>query len=340
MVAAAADPGTEASPRRWTSNRQALALLLRTWRGRRGQGVGCARERLAAGLEVDCYEPRTPRARTFILLYGLDLAGERDARLVRFAHALAAGGYRVLVPALPGLKAYRLDCGDVAAIQHVVAHVAKAYGGSNVIVGFSAGGCLALTAACAPETVPGLNLLFLFSPPFDLPALWAALVRAPLRPPQREAEWDHFIWRQAVLAYHQQEGLRLDAAEREALLALLESYCEAPAAARKRAFYEQVLAPRGPLPLPSHVTSPEELAQLSPRGRLGDVRCRVVILHDAHDPLVPPAEGERIAAALRARKGPAPRLLVTPLLAHVNPRAMWRLRDVFSIVDMLGELFR
>jgi hypothetical protein len=66
-----------------------------------------------------------------------------------------------------------------------------------------------------------------------------------------------------------------------------------------------------------------------------------MVFHDPHDPLIPPSEARRLYEELKSRGPDArQRLLITPLLSHVNARATWRLMDVFPLLGMIGELFQ
>jgi hypothetical protein len=87
---------------------------------------------------------------------------------------------------------------------------------------------------------------------------------------------------------------------------------------------------------------PDEAAALrlcSPDGRLASFPCRVDILHDPADTLVPPGDSQRILSELGATSDLGHRLLVTPLISHVTPRYSLRLGEIVQVLDMFADLY-
>ncbi|HMR79738.1 MAG TPA: hypothetical protein PKD61_31740, partial [Polyangiaceae bacterium] len=78
-----------------------------------------------------------------------------------------------------------------------------------------------------------------------------------------------------------------------------------------------------------------ELAQLSPKGRMGDIRPPVYLLHGAHDNVIPPSETEWAERELQGARHSA---LVTPLLGHVEvePSAQWL--DQVALVSFMARM--
>ncbi|MFH0899713.1 MAG: phosphatase PAP2 family protein [Pseudomonadota bacterium] len=96
-----------------------FSLILARFVRRRSAEIAVSRRRSPAGTEYDLYELPSSRL-TVVVVHGMCPRGERDERLVPFARSLAAAGCRVVAPALPGLKDYRVERVDVEALVDVV----------------------------------------------------------------------------------------------------------------------------------------------------------------------------------------------------------------------------
>lgn len=318
-------------------------LLLRNTRPRPGGQENAqiveSRRSTVQGIEYDLYEPQSPPKKTFIMMAGLTLLGERDPRLVNFARSFAESGFRVAAPALPGLKTFRYEVDDLTAMIDLVTALNSRYGGAIGITAFSAGAGLALTVATDPTLAGIVDPLLLFGPYYSLPELWHTIVDRPSHTPASDDEWNHYIWIQLVLAFRVLDSLDLDQSEKSELIDLLENYCWEPSLERKKLFYEQTL--KGQSAIHDQTLDDQALQELSPCGKLGKLTSRVLILHDSHDPAIPPQHSKRIYDELCLRGIPgAQKLLVTPLLSHVTARAAWRVFDLFPILGIIGEIFR
>jgi len=294
----------------------------------------------ARGTGYDLYEPNSTSNRTLLLVYGMTLAGEKEIRLVHFARVLASSGFQVIVPCLPGLKGYTFDLFDLERLADLIASVGKEKNGHLGIVGFSAGGSMSLVVASRAELTDLIDVLLLFSPFSSLPDAWENVRFKALAEPIEDAEWDHFIWCTCVLAYIQRNQLHFQGREQAELEDLLRNYCTGISAEEKRAFYNKVLRNRD---INSDVLkdlAPQVWDGFSPRGKLASLKGRVMILHDPHDPWAPPWHSEEIMVELQQRGKPnAQKCLVSPLISHVTPRYLFRLNDIFYVIDMISELY-
>jgi pimeloyl-ACP methyl ester carboxylesterase len=292
-----------------------------------------------AGTAFDIYEPAGVPAGSYLLIYGLDLAGEKDPRLVRFAYACGAAGLRSAIPALPGLKSYRFDPGDLEALADLVNHLRQRTACPIGMIGFSAGGSIALLAACDERIAGWVDPLLLFSPYYSLDDLWITHNESPPWQPASPRDWEHYIWTQLVLAYLSAGRSGFSPEEREGLFDMLSRYCNEPIEC-KLDFYRRVLQGR-PIPGLKDITvEPEILERFALRGKLNRVKGRVIILHDPADYLIPPEHSHMIHAELQQRgMAGSQRLLVTPLISHVTPHYAFRWREMIEIIDMFGELF-
>jgi len=83
---------------------------------RLAQGVASGSVSRAIGEAGDLYASDEPARAGIVLLPGVSPAGKDDVRLVRFAEALAASGFRVFVPELAGLRELRVSASDAHAL--------------------------------------------------------------------------------------------------------------------------------------------------------------------------------------------------------------------------------
>jgi pimeloyl-ACP methyl ester carboxylesterase len=274
------------------------------------------------------------------MVYGFTMAGEKELRLVRFAQSFASFGFRVVVPDLPGLKSLDLVAGDLEMLISMIPYLHCDSARSIGLVGFSVGGGIALTAAANPNLWDKVDPILLFGPHYSLPDLWTGLWQVEGRFPETEDEWDDFIWRQLTLAYRQRRVLGFNDAEETEIVDLLRTYCSKPLMKHKREVYERLVRPHGLLTTRCEKVDLDILECLSPRGKLGMLKSKVLILHDSHDSLIPPSQSQYMLIELKNRSLPhSERLVITPLLSHVNPHAMLNLPDLLAILDVVGELF-
>lgn len=325
--------------RRLRNSLRAGKLLLRTLVSEPRGGKIIADQKTLQGTAYDVYEPSGPTLGTHIMVYGLDYAGEKDPRLVRFARAYVDSGLRVAIPKLPGLKSFAFEIGDMERVGDLISTLHRQYGSPIRITTFSAGAGIALAALSEYALDEEVDLLLMFTPYYSLPELWASLSSTKSSAPINEREWDHFLFGQMALAYRIIESLGLTAAEREEFLNLLEKYC-VTSLSEKVEFYDRVLSGKE-IPEFGDLSPDEEtLEQLSPAGKLSSVSTRVLIIHDPEDLVLPPEHSRHIILELSQRRvSRGERLLVTPLISHVSPRVTLRVFDLLVILDMMGELY-
>lgn len=283
--------------------------------------------------------PARPRRRGLVVVQGMSLAGERDPRLVRLARSFAAAGFSVAAPALPGLKSCREDVRDLSSVQEAVAALRAACGGPVGVVAFSFGAGVALTAVADGSMRGTADPILLMGPYHSLEDLWRSWPDRESEP-RTDAEWDDFIYIRMALAWRMRDDLPLSPSERERLGEILLGYCDAPAVETKRGFYREVLRRPEIRSGLRRAPDPETLRALSPCGKLSRLRSRVMIVHDLHDGTIPCSHSEKIFAELKARRPVGEqRLLVTPILSHVEARSLWRIDHAIRIADMFGEFW-
>jgi pimeloyl-ACP methyl ester carboxylesterase len=309
--------------------------------GDRNPRVRECRLRTGTGMEYDLYEPVRTAIRTVMAISGLTLKGEREDRLVNFCRALAESGVRVAAPALPAMKTFCFEESDLGIIIALIRELHEQEAAGISLIGFSVGGGLALAAAAAEEAKDAVDLAVVFGAHYDLGPVWQDLVRKHRGgPPTDDPDWENYIWLRMIMAYRRLSSLDLKEAEREEMTVLLGSYCDLPIATKKE-YFERVMKSRRELTELAGFEIASVLAWISPRGRLLDLKAAVMVFHDPQDLLVPAGEARRLYEELKSRGPDArQRLLITPLLSHVNARATRRVMDVFPLLGMMGELFR
>lgn len=292
----------------------------------------------ARGNAYELYQPKGGAWKTIVPVYGMGLPGERDPRLNKFVQACLETNLRVVVPDLPGMKAYRLETGDLDRLIDVLQFIRTQHREEITIVAFSAGASISLSACAAPSLADQIKSALLFSPLYDIREVWQTLHRQEIDRSSHK-NWDNALWTQYVIAYRNRDRLGLSDDEKAIITNTLRYYDIAITDREKREFYERVIAPMRLQDKRDLLMEEDAFEILSPRGKLDRVRARIAILHDATDTVVPPSHSERILAELRERENGQQRLLITNLLAHVTVQGGANLVAVFKLIDMLGEVF-
>lgn len=313
-----------------------LLRLQRSWQNSEpSPKVTEDRRSLSTGVEYDLYEPRVVPAGNFIALHGLTVRGERDPRLVHFARSIAISGFRVVVPALPGLKRCSEDRGDVDAVISLVQAMRSELDRPVRIVGFSFGASVGLVAAADERIRSTVGPLLLFGAPYRVDEIWESAVRQRGDPHSEEDD----LYIKLVLAHRDPEAYSLTEDECELLESLLASFCTDPVLERQRTFVDNVIVPREPAfyrpPCNSELTR-----FLSPAGNIVGIGADVLLLHDPDDSIVPPSHSQRIFEELATRQNAARQwLLITPIIAHVAKGSFRHALDVIKAVEMFARLF-
>jgi pimeloyl-ACP methyl ester carboxylesterase len=81
-----------------------------------------------------------------------------------------------------------------------------------------------------------------------------------------------------------------------------------------------------------------EIAALSPRGQMADLRVPVFILHGSTDNVIPAAESLWLAGEVPSRELRA--VLITPTFSHVDPQQKVTWLDEMRLVHFVGGIFR
>lgn len=292
----------------------------------------------ADGTQLELYEPSTKALGTVLLIYGMNMLGEKDPRLVSMAQSCVATGLRVAVPVLKGLKSLTLDASDLSAVRESIRFLYNKFNEPVRIVAFSTGGSMALRLTTEHELAPFVSIITLISPVYDPRETWTRIDRLARMPIQNLENADNQIWLSYVTAYRNVRRLGFTDDEKNLIADHLRRYSVGLTKEEKIAFFQSIIQKRPP--------GNEELLMeydafevISPLGKLAGTNTRVLIIHDANDWLVPPAQSKQLANELGQRVSLNHRLLITPVLSHVNIEHLYYVFDILQIIDFLGELY-
>lgn len=295
-------------------------------------------------IEADVYRPARPWA-TVVVLHGLALRGHRDPRLTAIGRALCAAGVCAIAPRIDTLARLRLLPPASDTIAAVLRHVRdRGELGAPARIGVfgpSYAGSQALVAASEPDLQLAVSSLALIGPYADARELMLHVLHDEGSDPYgRLILIRHFLEvagdltpgvARAIDADLRDQGLgedptlpavlaEIDDVDRAAYLALRDDV-----EARER-LSARILA--------GHAA---EVDALSITGALPAVRAPVMLLHGAHDPVIPSSESARIHREVGGRS----RIVTTALLDHGNVTAQGRaLLDLPRVIDGFRWWFR
>jgi dienelactone hydrolase len=291
--------------------------------------------------------------RGLVVVHGIHHEGMHEHRMVPFARELARAGLVVLTPELADLADYRITRQGVTAIRDAALYlgarrdlVADARVG---VLGFSFGGGLSLVAAADLALADRLAFVASVGGHHDLSRVLRFLISNEIETPEGTEHRQAHDYGLMVLLYGAVDRFA-PAVDREPLREALRASLhgereQARAAAVRLATDEgrrlwrlaaaqqlQTLAPE----LEAVVRDRgEELAALSPRGRLRSLGVPVYLLHGSGDTVIPPSETEWAARELAGAEHLA---LVSPLLEHVEVNRAAGLADKLALVQFIARL--
>ncbi|MBX3249115.1 MAG: alpha/beta hydrolase [Myxococcales bacterium] len=260
-----------------------------------------------------------------VLVHGAHEEGIDEPRLVRLAEVLAAEGFGVRTPELPGLVALRLEPSDLDALRRSSPPGAAAFG-------VSVGGTYALRVAAEAPSV--FSSLLVLGAPADLERTARAhLVDVEPRGQPRTVV-DPRGQPRTVVDPRGQPRTVVDPRGQPRTV-VDPSGRPRTAVARAHPYAHQVFATAlgGVLDEASLAAARTRLARLSPEHHLAAIELPVFVLHGADDPLVPTAEADALASAL-----PRAKCWVSPLLGHAETREVG-LAERLALARFFAEAF-
>lgn len=292
-------------------------------------------------------------APALVVLHGVHHLGIDEPRLENFATAMAACGVEVLTPELPDIKDYQVGASSVATIGESAEWLTQADGGRSVgIIGLSFSGGLSLVAAAEPMYQQDIRFVLAVGSQDEMSRVAAYYETGEdERPDGTEETLAPHEYGPLVLEY-EHVGEFVPAGDVAAIRAVLRAHLyEDPGAERvalAKLTVTQAIEAKGLMDtsLPATRTALEraderhadDMAAVSPHGRLATLKTPVYLLHGAGDNIIPSAETEWMASELPRKSLKA--VLISPVLSHLNldgagPTVVDQLRLVHFFAEVL-----
>jgi dienelactone hydrolase len=299
------------------------------------------------------YTPlHSKNAPAIVVLHGVHHLGIDEPRLENFATAMAACGVRVLTPELPDIKDYQVGANSIATIGESAEWLTREDSGRPVgVMGLSFSGGLSLLAATDPKYQQNIRFVMAVGSQDEMSRVATYYETGEdVRPNGTEEtlapheygplvlEYEHvgeFVPAQdvapirAVLRAHLYEDpiaehaalRRLSTAQTAEAKALMDTTLPATRTALERADERHA----------------EDMAAVSPHGRLATLKTPVYLLHGAGDNIIPSAETEWMASELPKRSLKAE--LISPVLSHLDlDGAAPTMTDQLRLVHFFAEV--
>jgi dienelactone hydrolase len=288
-----------------------------------------------------------------VVAHGVHYRGIDERRLVPFARELARAGRIVLTPELSELADYRLTRKGVSVIEDATLYLGDRRDLVDEqrvgVMGFSFAGGLALVAASGERLRGRVEYVTSVGGHHDLRRVLGFLLRDRIETPAGVRHRAAHEYGLVVLVYGYLDHF-VPAVDEEAVAEAFRHWLHEDrplsheAAARittadGKALFERLtqsrlreLAPEIERVLLSHAG---EFAELSPRGKLARVGVPVYLLHGSRDSVIPASESEWAALEL---DGAPHRVLVSPLLEHVELGRDVSLQDGFALLEFMAEI--
>jgi pimeloyl-ACP methyl ester carboxylesterase len=285
-----------------------------------------------AGETGDLYRPPQGARAALLLVPGAAETGKDDPRLVSFARGIAAHGFLVLVPDLPGPKALRVGHEDIGEIADAAACLLSLPHGAGPlgIAAISYGVGPAILAALEPRVSERIGFLVSLGGYYDATSVltffttgyWRKEAGAPWQPgrPNAYGKWVFVLANASRLdSYPDRERLEAIARQKLANLDADVSGLEESLGPQGRVVMA-LLDNRDPLrvpaliaTLPQRIQAEIEALDLADKD-LSGLHAQVLLIHGRDDAIVPYSESIALAKAL----GPRAHLYLLDRLAHAS----------------------
>jgi len=288
-----------------------------------------------------------------VAIHGIHHLGMEEPRLMSFARAVAASGLAVLTPHIDSLADYHVDRDSIPQIGESAVWLDNRLSDHGVTVtGISFAGGLSLLAAIDPKYAPHMRALVLMGAYDDLARVSRFLATSQQELPDGriEAHAAHDYGASVFVYAHLNQFFPAgDLAM--AHDALREWLWEEPEKAKpfierlspaSQATMDALLARRieevRPQILNAIHTDEVELAKISPRGHMENLRVPVYILHGAEDNIIPPAESLWLAQDIPHAE--VRDVLITGAFSHVDPEKNASVTEELKLVHFIGNVLR
>ncbi len=284
-----------------------------------------------------------------VVVHGMHELGIDEPRLVRFARSLAASGFFVMTPLVPGIADYRVEAESADVIGTAAESFAQQLSVPRVgVLAISFSGGLALAAASDPRYAPSIAWVASVGGYYELAHVLRFFATGEAVRPDGEVEHLSPHEYGALIVIYDEPGDFFSPQDapiaHDALKLLLAGHGKASEALTQRLtpagqqtmqdIYHKQRASLAPAILAEIDKRQSELAAASPAGHLRFIRAPVLLLHGSDDTVIPPTEllwlkrdipQEQMAEAL-----------MSPAIGHVEVGGKARLRDQLALVHWMA----
>ncbi len=305
-------------------------------------------------LPARLYSPRgVGFAPGIVVLHGMHELGINEPRLVSFARALAASGFFVMTPLVPGLADYRVEAESADVIGAATESFAQQLSVPKVgIFAISFSGGLALLAATDPQYAPYIAWVASIGGYYDLAHVLRFFATGEVVRPDGTVEHlkPHEYGPLIVIYDEPQDFFSAPDAPlaHEALRLLLHNQGKASEAVTQKMtpagqqlmqdIYQKHRQRFAPEILAEIDKRSDDLSAASPAGHLGFLRVPVFLLHGSDDTIIPPTE-----MLWLERDIPRQYLvsaLTSPAIGHVEVGSKLSLRERLTLVHWMALLIQ
>ena len=270
----------------------------------------------STGLGVaDIYRPDNDKQNAAVLLFlGVNPAGRDDSRVVNLAESLARTGMVVMIPWSDTMTQNRIDPNEVGNLVEAYKYLSELEYVDPQRVGlggFCVGSSLAAVAAQDPEIRDDIAFINFFGGYFDAMDLMASISSS-----TRFGDYGRQPWEPSDLATSVLRGHLVELIPLESDKSLIEQILSGQDSLTKNQVGDlseegkrvyKLLTGTSLLEARELINQlPEEfqddMRAVSPASNVGDIKARILIMHDASDNNVPPEESRRFFEALKGRE--------------------------------------
>ena len=307
-----------------------------------------------AAIPARIYLPRgVSSAPGIVVVHGMHELGIDEPRLVNFARSLAASGFLVMTPLVPGIADYRVQAKSADLIGTAVQNFAHQLQVPRVgVLALSFSGGLALLAASDPQYSRSIAWVATVGAYYDLAHVLRFFATGEaVRPDGSVEHLPPHEYGPLIVVYDEAQDFFAPQDEpvaQEAMRLLLSENVKASEEVAKtltpagqetmQRIYHKQREDFSPALLAEIDKRREQLAAASPAGHLKSLQMPVLLLHGSDDTVIPPTELlwlERDIPRNRLRDA-----LISPAMTHVEIGSKVSLRERLALVHWMALVIR
>lgn len=305
-------------------------------------------ETLPARLYTPVGVPRPP---AIVIVPGVHHLGIDEPRLKNFASAMARHGITVYTPAVPDIFDYRVTPRSVEIVGAAIHALRQETGAEKVgVLGLSFAGGLSLLAAADPQHAEETAFVAAIGAHDDLTRVLRFFAKNQIESPDHTFQAMQAHEYGPLVAVYSHPEAFFSAADLEPARTTIRyllweeidrSHLEsaklsADGRQRMKLLFEHRTDTLAPIILANIDRYSDEMAPVSPHGRLSGVKAPVFLLHGAPDNVIPPSETLWLQADLPP--GTVRNCLISPVISHVELGGKPKLRDNLLLVHWMEQL--